>query len=125
MPGEGIVPPQGMNVINEKRTIYGLPMAIGAGGSGTQVKAKTPTSNKQGSGQTVKLISGDYTPATLPPTMPGGFVGNMKTGSGQSVAVIPDAQIPKCQPPSACRVIIVTPTVIKNGGGQQSVKISI
>jgi hypothetical protein len=103
MNGDGIVPPQGLNIINEKKILYGLPLGIPTGGGGTKVTAQFPQALKFPSGMSVKITGGTYSPAPKPP---------IHTG---------DNDVLRCG--SGAIVRIVTPTGIKTGGGGTTVKI--
>jgi len=118
MNGDGIVPPQGLNVINEKKTLYGLPLSVPTGGGGTRITAKRPTGLRFGSGQTVKIIDGTYTPTVRPPisTDPR----SAKIGSGVIVRIVTPTGI-KCSG-GGTTVKIVTPLFVRNGGGMKSGK---
>lgn len=118
MTGEGIVPPQGMNVINEKRTIYGLPLAVPVGAAGTKVTIKEGAKAKNGSGMSARIIAGTYTPAVMPP----GQVQSTyyeKNGGGQIVRVISPTRAPNA---AGIVVNVITPVKVQQGAGMQMVR---
>lgn len=121
MTGEGIVPPQGMNVINEKRTIYGLPLAVPVGAAGTIVKVKPGSLARNGSGMSVRIIAGTYTPATLPPAQTQSTYYE-KNGSGQIVRVVIPARAPNG---SGVIVRVITPVTVPQGAGMKSFKVNV
>lgn len=116
--GDGIVPPQGLNVIEKQDTLYGLPLAIPTGGGGTKVTVKQPTGLKFGSGMVVKLIDGTYTPAVLPPVSTDPK--SAKIGSGAIVRIVTPLGI---QSGGGTIIRIVTPIKIQNGGGVKAAKV--
>lgn len=113
MNGDGIVPPQGLNVINEKKTLYGLPLSVPSGGGGTRITAKTPTGLKFGSGQSIKIIDGTYTPAVKPPVSTDPHTSF--TGSGMCVKIIDVKKSTVKSGGGGTRINIITPVFIRNG----------
>jgi hypothetical protein len=120
--GDGIVPPQGMNVINEKRTIYGLPLAIPAGGGGTKVTAKFPKPVKFPAGMSVKITGGTYSPAPPPPPPHSGGNEVLRTGSGMVLRVMTASPSVRTGG-SGTKIKIMTPIFIKIGSGQKAAKV--
>ena len=119
MAGEGIVPPQGMNVINEKRTIYGLPLAVPCGSAGTKIVIKQSPKAQSGAGVKLTIISGTFTPTIFPPTESGAVRQN-RSGSGTAIQVVNPT---KPQNGGGLRIIVVTPVLCTMGGGMKAVKI--
>jgi len=122
MNGDGIVPPQGLNVINEKKTIYGLPQKIPCGGGGTTITVKPPTPVKAGSGEQIKITAGTYSPAEIPPISTKSQT--FKTGSGCRVVVMSSADRTIKSGGSGTKVTILTPLKIRMGGGMKAAKTS-
>jgi hypothetical protein len=120
MNGDGIVPPQGLNVIEKRDTLYGLPLAVPTGGGGTKITAKTPTGLKFGSGQMIKIIDGTYTPAVKPPVSTDPK--SSKTGAGMVVKIVSVEHSTIKTGGGGTRINIITPLFVRNGGGMRSVK---
>ena len=116
MAGEGIVPPQGMNVINEKRTIYGLPLAVPVGAAGTRITIKDSPKARNAAGCSVKIIAGEYSPAVLPP-VESGAVKQSKNGSGTAIRVVTPT---RAQNPSGIAVRVITPIKLTMGSGMSA-----
>lgn len=108
---DALTPPQGLIAITNRRTVYGFPMGIPAGGAGTTVIIKPPPSYVAGGGQKITLI-GDYAPAVFPPrekhssylkNAGGGMAVKQITptraamAAGISAHVIPDVDMPKAR----------------------------
>jgi len=121
MTGEGIVPPQGMNVINEKRTIYGLPLAVPVGAAGTRVTVKEGAKAKNGSGMSARITAGTYSPTVMPPPLVQSTFYE-KNGGGQIVRVVTPTRAPNA---SAIIVKVITPVTVKQGSGMVTIKTSI
>lgn len=118
--GDGIVPPQGMNVIEKRDTMYGLPLGIPTGGGGTKVTAKFPQAVKFPSGVVVKITGGQHSPAPIPPIHTGDN-DVLRNGSGSIVRIVTPTGIKSGG--GGTTVKIVTPVYIRNGGGQKSAKV--
>lgn len=121
MPGEGIVPPQGMTVIDDNKTIYGLPLAVPSGGAGIRIKINLPNTTKTGSGQKIAII-GDFIPTPPRPEPIDKQQKIARVGSGVFIKAILSADQAVRTGGSGTRVTITTPTLIRNGGGMRSLR---
>lgn len=116
---ESLSPVQGLIAISDRRTIYGLPLGLPAGGGGTKVRASHPPSYRQGGGMKAVLVGSSYNPVDYPPIEEYPIY-NLPGGSGAVGFVVSDANIPKNRSAGAARAVVILDASIpkgKNGSG--------